>query len=101
MKENIRLIGYNDLSEYAVKQTFNMKANLALHSFNIKKLSAANAEKIKGYVKSNQNCLNKSNVERINLNLAKISEFIKAVLKFYDVKLKIRPLEQAKKIRFI
>jgi DNA repair exonuclease SbcCD ATPase subunit len=27
--------------------------------------------------------------------LAKISEFIKAVLKFYDVKLKIRPLEQA------
>ena len=32
-------------------------------------------------------------MERINQNLAKISEFVKAVLKFYDVKLKIKPLE--------
>jgi dynein heavy chain 2 len=95
LKAMLQLIGYNDLSEYQVKQTFNMKAILSLQGFNIKKLSAANAEKISNYVKSNPNCFNKSNVERINLNLAKISEFIKAVLKFYDVKLKIRPLEQA------
>ena len=95
LKAMLQLIGYNDLSEYQVKQTFNMKAILSLQGFNIKKLSAANAEKISNYVKSNPNCFNKSNVERINLNLAKISEFIKAVLKFYDVKLKIKPLEQA------
>ena len=95
LKAMLQLIGYNDLSEYQVKQTFNMKAILSLQGFNIKKLSASNADKISNYVKSNPNCFNKSNVERINLNLAKISEFIKAVLKFYDVKLKIRPLEQA------
>ena len=95
LKAMLQLIGYNDLSEYQVKQTFNMKAISSLQAFNIRKLSAQNAEKISSYVKSNPSCFNKANVERINLNLAKISEFIKAVLKFYEVKLKIRPLEQA------
>jgi uncharacterized membrane-anchored protein YhcB (DUF1043 family) len=71
-----------------------MKAISSLQAFNIRKLSATNAEKISSYVKSNPSCFNKPNVERINLNLAKISEFIKAVLKFYEVKLKIKPLEQ-------
>ena len=93
LKAMLQLIGYNDLSEYQIKQTFNMKAILALQSFNIKNLSIENADKVKKYVTSNPNCFNKSNVERINQNLAKISEFVKAVLKFYDVKLKIKPLE--------
>ena len=93
LKAMLQLIGYNDLSEYQIKQTFNMKSILALQSFNIKNLSIENADKVKKYVTQNPNCFNKSNVERVNQNLAKISEFVKAVLKFYEVKLKIKPLE--------
>ena len=95
LKAMLQLIGHNDLSEYQIKQTFNYKSILSLQNFNIKNLSVENADKVKKYVLNNPNCFNRQNVERINLNLAKISEFVKAVLKFYDVKLKIRPLEQA------
>ena len=94
LKAMLQLIGHDNLSQYQVKQVFNMKAILSLQSFDIKKLTKKNAEKINEYVKSNPSCFNKDTVEKMNLNLAKISEFIKAVLKFYDVKLKINPIEE-------
>ena len=95
LKAVLQLINYDNLSEYQVKQTFNMKIISSIQSFNVKKLSPQNAAKVAGYVKDNPSCFNKQNVERVNANLAKISEFVKAVLKFYDIKLKIRPLEKA------
>ena len=95
LKAMLQLIGYNDLNQTEIKSTFNMKTILALQNFNIKNLTKENAAKIQKIVESNSKDFNEQNVANTNANLAKISKFVKAVLKFYDVKLSIAPLEKA------
>ena len=95
LKAMLQLIGYNDLNQTEIKSTFNMKTILALQNFNIKNLTKENAAKIQKIVDNNSKDFNEQNVANTNANLAKISKFVKAVLKFYDVKLSIAPLEKA------
>ena len=94
LKAMLQLIGYDDLNETEIKGTFNMKTILALQNFNINNLTQENAKKVERIVTSNKKDFNESQVATTNANLAKITKFIKAALKFFDVKLSIAPLEK-------
>jgi dynein heavy chain 2 len=95
LKAVLQLIGYNDLTSEEVKSTFGTTTISSLASFDVKKLTKDNYNKVLKIVNDNQSCFDKGSISRINFALAQLAEYVTALLKFYRAKQDIKPLEDA------